>query len=454
MSSNIRFLHTADLHLGAPMRGIAFAPETWVKKLNYAIGHSFERVIQTAIDQDVDFVIVAGDVFDTTRPSQREYSLFYEGMALLKEANIECYLVAGNHDPYTTWQKDIALLPSNVHFLGINKPEFCVYKRDNKPLCIIGGRSYYNQTWTLKERIEKGITRSNAVSSLLPEYPDAESIPFSVGIIHSGLDIDQRKAPSDPKKLIDQGMDYWACGHLHSKLVYPSMDNPLIVFPGCIQGRDMKETKERGCYLVEMSCDIEDTTEESNVAAIKSGRVRTSIEFMPTSTVVFHHFDVSIDNCQTLTDILRLIQIELFNENGTIHCDDMVVKVRLVGTSRIFKSLIDEEILETLRSQINASYPSFYCDCITHCLSINDAKDVIEERIRAYTKVDGVKNRNDSKENNPEDVPDEEFKEKSIAAIQGVFAKHGIEVPDQLSSSFEVYYQDSLRRSKERRDNQ
>ncbi len=451
MSPKIKFLHTADLHLGAPVRGVASAPDSWIRKLNSAIGHSFERMISVAIGEKVDFVVIAGDVFDTTRPTYREYSLFFEGMKLLNDAKIECYLIAGNHDPYTTWQKDIALLPPNVHFLGIDKPEFCVYERDDEPMCIIGGRSYYNQTWMLKEKIEEGITRENAVLELQSQYPQAESIPFSIGIIHSGFDIDQRKAPSDPQKLIDQRMDYWACGHLHSRLVYPSENDPLIVFPGCIQGRDVKETKERGCYLVELSrSDWEENEEGSTVERLSQAEV--TIEFVPTSTVVFHHFDVSIENCQTLTDIARLIQIELFNENGTIHCDDMVVKVRLVGASSMFKSLIEGETLETLRDQINAAYPSFYCDCITHCLSIYDERDIVEEKIRAYSKLENPRQITSAGGLDIAELPDDEFRKKSIAAVQDVFVKQGLEVPDQLTSCFEKYYQDAYYRSLERRD--
>ena len=107
-------------------------------------------------------------------------------------------------------------------------------------MCLIGARGYRNQAWPIDEPVAQGITRSAAVQALEQRYRRAAEAPFCIGIIHTGLDLDQSKAYSDPELLLAADVDFWACGHLHRRYVLPSEGNPRIVFPGCIQARDLK----------------------------------------------------------------------------------------------------------------------------------------------------------------------------------------------------------------------
>ena len=69
MTESLTFLHTADLHLGAPFRGLAKVSPAWAARLVQAIAEAFDRVIDTAVSHKVDFVVVSGDVFDESRAS-------------------------------------------------------------------------------------------------------------------------------------------------------------------------------------------------------------------------------------------------------------------------------------------------------------------------------------------------------------------------------------------------
>ena len=53
--------------------------------------------------------------------------------------------------------------------------------------------------------------------------------------------------PLQLKELIDKKFDYWALGHIHKHTILH--ENPFIVYPGNIQGRNRKEIGEKGCYL-------------------------------------------------------------------------------------------------------------------------------------------------------------------------------------------------------------
>lgn len=238
MAERLTFIHAADLHIGAPFRGLRALSERWASRLVEAIPEAYERVVSAAIDNRVDFVVIAGDIFDTARPSYVDYLTFFDGLARLDAEGIPVYMCTGNHDPYTTWQRDLFNLPGNVTMFSADKPSFALYRRDGKPVCVLGGRGYYNQTWPGDACIAEGVTRAAANEAL---GEDAASAPFGIGVIHTGLDLDPNKAPVAPAKLLRAGFDYWALGHVHKRLIYTE-GNPRLAFPGCIQGRDIKET--------------------------------------------------------------------------------------------------------------------------------------------------------------------------------------------------------------------
>lgn len=280
------------------MRGFAALSDEWATRLQTAIPEAYDRVIEAALAREVDFVIIAGDMFDSSYPSYCDYLHFFEGLEKLDAAGIPTYLITGNHDPYTSWARNVGRLPKSAHMLGVGVPTFELYEREDEPLCLIGGRSYYAQAWPVDEEVSAGITRANAIGALSDAHPNAAEAPFAIGIIHTGLEIDASKAATKEATLLEKDIDYWACGHLHRHLVRPIVDDPRIVFPGCVQGRDIKESGERGCYLVEL--------EEG---------VSPRIEFIPTASVAFHALDIDVSSCQTLPDVERTVKVELFRED-------------------------------------------------------------------------------------------------------------------------------------------
>ena len=217
MSKRVTFIHASDLHLGAPFRGLRALSSKWANRLLSAIPESYDRMVDAAIARDVDFVVVSGDIFDSARPSYGDYLHFFEGLERLGEAGIPVYLITGNHDPYTSWQHDFFSLPPNATMLPGDRPGFALVERDGQPLCLIGGRGYYNQTWPMDECIAEGVTREAAEQALAVQHPHAAEAPFAVGLLHTGLNLDPVKAPVDPAVLMHAGMDYWALGHIHMK---------------------------------------------------------------------------------------------------------------------------------------------------------------------------------------------------------------------------------------------
>ncbi|MEG0476366.1 MAG: exonuclease SbcCD subunit D [Raoultibacter sp.] len=340
MAKKITFIHASDLHLGAPFRGLRALSAPWADRLLGAIAQAYDRVIDAALNNHVDFVVFAGDIFDTTRASYADYLHFFSGVSRLGAAGIPVYLCMGNHDPYVSWQHGFFALPENATMFAADKPSFATYARDGEVLALLGGRSYYNQAWPASEDISAGISRAAAIAATGVEAP------FAVAVLHTGLHLDATKAPSDPVKLLARGMDYWALGHIHKRFV-DNPANPRIAFSGCIQGRDIKETGERGVFLV----------------TLEQGAPNT-LEFIPTASVVWQRMQVDVTQCASIAEIGEKLVRELFRENGEARCEEMCTRITLRGTTPLHRLLSRPGVLDDLRKNINDAYPLFFCDAL------------------------------------------------------------------------------------------
>ena len=343
MARKITFMHAADLHIGAPFRGLrALSPE-WADRLCEAIPEAYDRMIDAAISHEVDFVVIAGDVFDEARASYADYLRFFKGIERLGSAGISAYLCTGNHDPYVQWQQDFFTLPDNAYMFAADKPSFALYERAGEPLCVLGGRGYPNKVWPASSSIAEGITRNAACAELGLKAQDA---PFGVGVLHTGLNLDPTKAPADPAELLSAGFDYWALGHIHKRYV-DDMDNPRLVFSGCIQGRDIKETGPRGVNLV--------TLEEG---------MPNRVEFIPTASVTWERYSVDISECASLPEVAGKIMREQFAVNGRAQCEEMLSRITLVGASPLHDVLERPGVLEDLRLSLNEEHADFFVDAL------------------------------------------------------------------------------------------
>ena len=341
--STISFIHAADLHLGAPFKGLRASSPLWADVLLSAIPDAYRRIIDTAVDKRVDFVVIAGDIFDDSRPSYADFSLFVQGLKKLQEADIPVYFVTGNHDPFTSWDNGFSSLPENAHLLGAGKPGFAVYRRGGEPLALIGGRGYFNQSWPTDADISEGVSRETAQRELGIEAP------FMVGVLHTGLDIDPTRSPVSPHALLARDVDYWACGHVHQPRLIPDAQNPRIAFSGCPQGRSVVETGAHGVYQVTLS----------QGCPVKS-------DFLPMAQVEWCRLEIDVSKCTTVAEVQERIVAAQFEANADASCQRMIFRVLLKGAAPLHTRL-DAHVLEEVRQAINDSYPFFFIDAIRGC---------------------------------------------------------------------------------------
>lgn len=348
MTRQCTFLHIADIHLGAPFRGLRALSEEWAERLKRAIPKAYDNAIDAALRNQVDFVVIAGDVFDTGRASYADYLHFLRGLDRLADAGIPVYLCLGNHDPYQTWQHNLIELPANTTMFSADRASYALFEKDGDPLCVLAGRSYRTHVWSADDSIVERVSRPDANRALGER---AQQAPFGVGVVHTGLHLDLIKSPANPDDLLKRGLDYWALGHIHKRWV-DNPSNPRLIFPGCIQGRDIKEVGPRGVTLV----------------TLREGYPNHA-EFIPTSDIAWEQIRTDISACTSVTEAVEKVMRAQFLANGRAQCEQMVTRITLCGASELHEVLARPGVLEDMRTAINESYGDFFCDTLIDATS-------------------------------------------------------------------------------------
>jgi exonuclease SbcD len=272
----MKFIHCADVHLDTPLVGLAQYPGAPVSEIRNATRRAFEKVLDAAVAEKIDFLIIAGDLYDTGLKSFESALFFNKQMVRLKDAGIEVYLIHGNHDAASRLIRQVRP-PGNVHVFKANEPQ--TFLIDHLRVAIHG------QSFATPEVID----------DLASNYPSPVTNFFNIGVLHtnlSGMSEHANYAPCDLATLKIKGYQYWALGHVHNRQVLCT--DPYIVYPGNIQGRHGKELGEKSCELV--------TVSETGVV---------SMQTLSTSVVPWTQIDLNVSGCHTLQEISDKLRLDL-----------------------------------------------------------------------------------------------------------------------------------------------
>jgi DNA repair exonuclease SbcCD nuclease subunit len=228
-----RFIHTADIHLDSPLKSLALRDPQIADIVGGATRRTFERIIDLCLNERVDALIIAGDLYDGNQRSLKTAAFLSGQMRRLKEANIRVLMIQGNHDSESSITPYLDL-SSNVHvFTGQGGVE------ELRELGVaIHGVSYAER---------------HAPESLLRKYRQPVKDLINIGIMHTslaGAEGHDAYAPYTLKDLNSHGFDYWALGHIHQRNIHA--ENPFVVMPGIPQGRDIGESGPKSVTIVEL----------------------------------------------------------------------------------------------------------------------------------------------------------------------------------------------------------
>ena len=312
-----RFIHAADIHLDSPLRGLSRYESAPAESIRDACRRAFENLVDLAIEEKVSFVLLAGDLYDGDWKDYSTGIFLSQQMGRLGKHNILVFTVAGNHDAANRMTKSLNS-PANMTILSSRKVETI---RIDDLAVTIHGRSFGTQ---------------HVDENLAVEFAAAEKGMFNIGLLHTSLDGREGHAlyaPCSVDDLRSKGYQYWALGHIH-KQEFVSED-PWIVFPGCIQGRHIKEAGAKGCVLV--------TVEDSTVSTAE----KCSLDVLRWVECV-----VDLTDAAEMREVLERTRKSIEIERMSAYERPMAMRIRFEGSTSISDEIAAYP--ERLEQQIKA----------------------------------------------------------------------------------------------------
>jgi len=408
MKPAVKFIHTADLHLGSRLQ--INSDSKLDVDYQEAVYNSFAKIVNEAIENEVHFVLIAGDVFDNEARSVRATRFFKEQCLKLDEHDINVYIINGNHDPYRI-DGELLELPSNVKICDSEDvSQFEVYEND-KLIARILGQSYRGSSESRK---------------MFTYYTTPDQSVYNIGLLHTQLEPNNSNyVPVSKEELKNHNhIDYWALGHIHQKKIIND-HIPYIIYPGIPQGRDIGETGIGGFFMVYL--------EPEN----------TYYEFKKTSDFVFKQIELDIEEMEedTISELNYYVKenLEKIYQSFDKEIKGYVIRLLLKGSTGIYDILNEQQeevlndLLTNLRPYFSKKSPSLW---------INNIINHTSQKIANLSEI---------KENDPfikeftnyvENLAEDEKERAKLKQKMGKIWNPEVDLEDQNPKEFQITEQE------------
>lgn len=332
--SSFTFIHAADLHLGSPFQSLAVKDAAIAARFAQATRAAFTRLVDHAIERQIGFLVIAGDVYDGEWKDNSVGLFFNREVARLAKADIPVVFLRGNHDAESVVTKSVPL-PESVHQFPTGKP--ATIRLDRLGVALHG----------------QGFAERAAQDNLALSYPAPISGLFNIGVLHTSLtgrpphDV---YAPCSVDDLRSRGYDYWALGHVHEFEVIG--EDPHIVFPGNLQGRSIRETGEKGAVVV----------------TVDDGRIQ-SVERLIFDDARWAHVAVDISDLEEPGEIANAVAANFETVAEAAGDRLLAVRIELTGSSAFRRRLVASR--ETLADEIQAACHHHHPDAWLEKLAVS-----------------------------------------------------------------------------------
>lgn len=258
-----------------------------------------------ALDEQASIVLIAGDLYDGAWKDYSTGLYFVAQVRRLREAGIPVVLLRGNHDAESQITRYLKL-PENVHELSTQSPE--TIRFDDLGLAVHG----------------QGFAVRDVREDLAKSYPRAIDGVVNIGMLHTALggrEGHEPYAPTTLSVLADKGYDYWALGHVHRREVVSR--SPMVVYPGNVQGRHVRETGPKGAMLV----------------SIETGRIG-AIEPRDVDVVRWADCAVKVADDAAVSDVLDRVHESLDELVRTAEGRLVAARLTITGATRAHAELV------------------------------------------------------------------------------------------------------------------
>jgi DNA repair exonuclease SbcCD nuclease subunit len=314
-----RFVHAADIHLDSPLRSLALRDPALAELIGGATRRALVNVVDLCLEEQVDALLLAGDLYDGDQTSMKTARFFADQMHRLDQAGTKVFIVKGNHDAASKITKQLTL-PENVHVFG-GRAEFV----EIEPACgapvAIHGLSF---------------AEPKAPASLLPRFKPPVAGAVNIGVMHtslSGSEGHDDYAPCSVAELQASGFRYWALGHIHKRSVVSG--SCTVVMPGNPQGRDINEAGPKSATLVTIGDD---------------GSVEIAERL--TSIAEFARLTLPVEGCDDWASLVAAMRSAIETARDAARSEHLVLRLGLSGATPLAWRLRADA--ELLRSEADA----------------------------------------------------------------------------------------------------
>ena len=293
-----KLLASADLHLGKKSSSVPHDSE------ESATIFTWKRIVDYAVDKNVDAVVLAGDVIERDNRFFETLGPLQDGFKKLGNAGISVVMVAGNHD--------FDVLPDIV-----NSDDF-------QNVCLLGQNGNWETSTLRNDKGEIQLLGWSFPDSHVSQDPSLDyshvdldpSIP-TIGLLHGEFDKYSRYAPIEISNLLSSSINVWVVGHIHKPATH-RQELPLIFYPGSPHALSPKEKGVHGPWILTIDRD------------------KVFQEQVPLSPMRFGEVQIDITNVDSETEFRKKLTGRLANivqnkEEDLEYVSHLVYDVILTG---------------------------------------------------------------------------------------------------------------------------
>jgi DNA repair exonuclease SbcCD nuclease subunit len=299
------FVHAADLHIDSPLAGLGLKDTAVAARF----AHAGRRVVEALIDETITakaaFLVISGDIFDGDWKDVTTGLFFARALGRLDRKGIPTFIVKGNHDAESLMSKSLPYPESVRIFSSARSESFALDPQQ----AVLHGRSF---------------PARHIAEDFVLSYPERREGWFNIGVLHTALDGTrghESYAPCTVDDLRRFGYDYWALGHVHA--AEEVCRDPWIVYPGNIQGRNVRETGPKGAMRI--------TVEDGRVV----DAARLSLDAARWAQV-----SVDVSECSDEADVLTRIEARLGGAHSQAEGRPLAARVTLSGETPLHGRLV------------------------------------------------------------------------------------------------------------------
>jgi DNA repair exonuclease SbcCD nuclease subunit len=300
--TDIKFIHIADVHLDSPLDRIRRLDESTAARLQQASRTSLENVVQTALDRQVDAVIIAGDLFDGPVKDASAGLWVDSQFKRLSRAGIPVVLIRGNHDAHNGSVRLIQW-SGKTSELGVDRAETIVLDQ--------AGLAIHGQSFGARAQ----------QSDMTVGYPNPIKGLFNIGMLHTSLagsSAHDVYAPTSVNVLESKGYDYWALGHIHQRSLKSLGTQAYIGYSGNTQGRHIREPGPKGLNLVQL----------------QDGKL-ASVQFVPTDSLRWAELELDVGPLELMAQIEDLLEEQVHPLLAKMEDRYLALRIRLTGATAL-----------------------------------------------------------------------------------------------------------------------